>query len=458
MTIDIPSPDTLNRVAKILMDVGKSDSYEAAMRTLESYCLRVVVAPAETRRPAAQAALIAIARTAVRAMPGGVYIEGDLDVPLNVGVLRGRLDQELRNLGAQLGTSPSACPVIGIGESRPSERNHPILRCVYGGWRGGVTPADEFRDVTSDNCAHPLAGALAGAFAVSEVFQYFVGENPRAARRAIGMSLWRPDRIEQWWEHDAEEPSSSVLPAGLWLIGLGHLGQAYLHLLSMLPYEGGFRPHLVLQDFDRLAPSNVSTSVLTTDAIVGEKKTRALAAWADERGFETTIIERPFGRNFKLEQGEPSIALCGVDNARARAALGDAGFAYVVNAGLGAGPEGFLMMRHHTFPGPKATAEIWGGATAASRAPRHMGAYDALRAQGLDECGITLLAERSVGAPFVGMVAGCLVIAEVLRALQRGPRTIIADGSLADFSYRQVTVAPGLDIGNPGFAMPRPLS
>jgi hypothetical protein len=47
-------------------------------------------------------------------------------------------------------------------------------------------------------------------------------------------------------------------------------------------------------------------------------------------------------------------------------------------------------------------------------------AYQELLASGrLDQCGTTLLAGKAVGAPFVGSVAACLAIPEVLRLLAR---------------------------------------
>lgn len=38
----------------------------------------------------------------------------------------------------------------------------------------------------------------------------------------------------------------------------------------------------------------------------------------------------------------------------------------------------------------------------------------------MDGCGLTQLASRTVGVPFVGLIAACLTIAEVLRRLHGG--------------------------------------
>ena len=50
-------------------------------------------------------------------------------------------------------------------------------------------------------------------------------------------------------------------------------------------------------------------------------KTRVLAEWLEARGFRTVLEERRFGEWIRRAQEEPGVALCGVDNALARASL-----------------------------------------------------------------------------------------------------------------------------------------
>jgi len=114
------------------------------------------------------------------------------------------------------------------------------------------------------------------------------------------------------------------------------------------------------------------------------------------------------------------VALCGVDNANTRLHLDRAGFDLVVEAGLGAGPGAFRSIAMHTFPGPRSPAQIWGRHQSTTNAQHMMPAYEALKEAGMDECGLTRLASRSVGVPFVGLMAGCLVISEILRRLHGG--------------------------------------
>ena len=73
---------------------------------------------------------------------------------------------------------------------------------------------------------------------------------PAAGRRALGLSLWRPGPEADWLQPDESEPPLTYLPSRLWLIGLGHLGQAYLWGLGLLPYKDPADVALVLQDID----------------------------------------------------------------------------------------------------------------------------------------------------------------------------------------------------------------
>ena len=79
-------------------------------------------------------------------------------------------------------------------------------------------------------------------------------------------------------------PELRYLPSNLWLIGLGHLGQAYLWGLGLLPYASDAKVGLVLQDVDVITPSTESTSILSDSTMLRRKKTRVTAAWAEPQG------------------------------------------------------------------------------------------------------------------------------------------------------------------------------
>src|SRR3546814_6067782 len=113
-------------------------------------------------------------------------------------------------------------------------------------------------------------------------------------------------RISDW----SSDVCSSDL---LWLIGLGHLGQAYLWALGLLPFAVPADVMLVLQDVDSITVSTESTSILTDATLIGVKKPRAMAEWAERRGFQTSIHERLFDADFRRRPDQRAVSLCGLD-------------------------------------------------------------------------------------------------------------------------------------------------
>jgi hypothetical protein len=227
----------------------------------------------------------------------------------------------------------------------------------------------------------------------------------------------------------------------LWLIGLGNLGQAFGWALASLDFGGGEKTRVLLQDVDHIAISNHSTSLLSFPKDVGTKKTRVVARWLEQRDFETDIEERLFGQNTRSAASEPRVALCGVDNPEARAALDNAGFGLVVEAGLGAGLDSFRSIGLHTFPASRTAACIWSKQVGQGNVSfREAPAYGSLAEEGMDECGLVRLASRTIAVPFVGVLAGCLVIAEILRRLHGGRGTEVL--SVSALSLGDVELVP----------------
>src|SRR5262249_1512909 len=160
-----------------------------------------------------------------------------------------------------------AVPCIFIGGCSQPRSEGFRVRAVFAGWRGGVIPAHSpFIDAEKETMA--LAPMLAAALAVSEAFFHVQGTKLVAGRRSIGFSLWNTNRID-WQTPDVDVPPLRYLPSQLWLIGLGHLGQAYLWALSLLPYLKRDELSLVLQDIDKITRSTESTSILSEARMVG---------------------------------------------------------------------------------------------------------------------------------------------------------------------------------------------
>ena len=128
-----------------------------------------------------------------------------------------------------------------------------------------------------------------------------------------------------------------------------------------------------------------------------------------------------------------------MDSALARAALEDVGFGRVIEAGLGREPassrlSGPYLPRTQTGPGTLGRCD---------RRKRCDGSFRQARLQvagqeWLEECCLTLLAGRTVGAAFVGTVTASIVVAELLRMVLGDRRYDVIDGTLRSLGHRRL--------------------
>ena len=419
--------DQIHRTAKILIDAGKASSPEEARRFLETLVLQVAVGPEIEHDPAAQAALATIVNAGRRAFLGGVRVHLDTNPPMTTGWAAGLTAAEaVAEYGGQVVKRlTTARPTLVVG--RPAEPpGSPLLYLTWRGWSGGVVQSERS---CLDGDGSVLAGVAAAGLGLSEIFQRQLGA-VLPGRRDVGVSLWRPDL--DWRLPDAAGPAVRYLPARLWLLGLGHLGQAYAWTLGMLPYAQPAEAELGLVDFDRIVEGNDATQLLARPRDAGQRKARVVAAALERRGFATRIVERAYDEHFhpvahaSPARNEPAIALAGFDDVAPRRLLGESGFTHVTDAGLGSGPVEYLDMVLHSFPAAEDPGTAFAGQDASARPL--VRAYEqeiTRRAEAGDDetaarCGMLDIAGVTVGAAFVGTFASTLVVADVLRLLHGG--------------------------------------
>lgn len=447
-----PHADNLHRLVKYALDSGEAKTLAEAESLFQGYRLALTIHRDEVRNPINQAALLTAVALGRRVFLGGIYVEGDLDVPLTVPLpLRSRLHEAVADLGGLPTSQDAGIPTITIGGGHLPRRTGFHIRTATAGWRGGVLPAHS-KLIPAPGPTVPLAAMLSAGLAVNEAFLFVERGNPAAGKRPIGLSLWQPAADINWLEPDPSEPQIAYLPSRLWLIGLGHLGQAYLWGLGLLPYKEPGNLSLVLQDIDEITPSTESTSILSDAAMAGQKKTRAMATWAERRGFATALQERRFDDDFHRQDDEPAIALCGLDNVLGRHALDQVGFDLVVEAGIGRGQQNFRTIYLHTLPGSRSAKEIWKSATSSETTEDRPAYQEMLNSGELDRCGVTLLAGKAVGAPFVGTVAATLVLSQVLRLLHGETLYQLIDLDLLSVEHRLAVPNPeNFQSLNPGY-------
>jgi hypothetical protein len=424
-----PTADTLDRLAKAIME-KHAVGYDEASATLAAFRLNLVCDESIAHSTSLQAGLLTAVNTGKRAFHGGVSV----CLPQNISCRipwpgRPKLNDLVVELGGQLGepihTNTTHTVYFGNADAPVKDS----LKIVCSGWRGGVVPADlPFSWETTQSCDFALSGVLAGVLGVARGFLRVSGLGHRDVEAPIGVSLWRPDL--DFLSSEAEGPMLEFLPKRLWFLGLGHLGQAFIWNLGLLPFQSSSSVNLLLQDFDEAIPANWGSGLLCNDVSVGRRKTRLCAEWLERRGFKTTVEERAFDENTKRSGEEPFVALCGFDSEKARSLLTDAGFDLIVECGLGADANRFDKILLHTFPDANRTpSEIWSRHhRTAPKAPQHL--IDAFEPAG--GCGILgeTLAGMAVSSSFVGAFAGALAVAEVLRALHGGVRCELISGQL----------------------------
>ena len=453
MTVFTPA-DEMHRLAKRAMDNGTVASRQEAETLLRGYQIALSIGPDEAADRHHQAALLTAVELGRRVFLGGVTVDGCLDVPLTVPLASGpTLRHAVSAAGGKPASASAGIPHISIGGPAKKKIDGFSIRIVFDGWRGGIVPGHADGPDRGEIGPMALSPMLAAALAINETFLHLSGDSPFAGKRSAGLDLWNLSRSADWMSCNKGAPELRYLPSNLWLIGLGHLGQAYLWGLGLLPYAGDAQVGLLLQDIDVITPSTESTSILSDSTMHGQKKTRVTAAWAERRGFETAITERLFDETCRRHRDEPAIALCGLDNAVGRRALDQVGFDFVVEAGLGRGHQDFRSMLIHTLPGDMATSALWKEEGEATQMTADAAAYRKMLDEGsLDRCGVTLLAGKAVGAPFVGAVAATLVLSEVLRLLHGGGLHRLVDMNLTDLAYfHAVPQLRDFSSLNPGF-------
>lgn len=161
--------------------------------------------------------------------------------------------------------------VIGPTAAIPARppASAPVLRALWTGWTASVAPARPPTppNAARDNCV--LAAIAAAAMGISETFNVLRGRPGNdAGYRPVSLNLWNPG------QSDGDGPVLRYAPVQWWLVGLGHLGQAYSWGLSWLDYAEPSLVQVVLQETDRTTPANRSTGILTPAGSTDVPKTR----------------------------------------------------------------------------------------------------------------------------------------------------------------------------------------
>ena len=249
---------------EILHGQRPAATHEAAMDLLEHFGLTIHVG-AEIRHSADhQTALLTLVNVARRTLLAGIEVTGLTDdAPCISTLAPGRpLAAAVRALGGRVvAEARRIWPSAVIGNADIRHIAAPCWRVTWAGWRGGVIPARHRGPLPESR--HDCAGSRCWPPPFAP---------PRPLPITPATTPWpgaaRPDFPSGVPAPTGSRPTQPnrrlhILPSQLWLIGLGNLGQAFAWLLACLPYADRAQVELLLHDFDRLAPSNDSTSLLS---------------------------------------------------------------------------------------------------------------------------------------------------------------------------------------------------
>lgn len=417
----------LSRISKLHLDRDQV-SIEAALARRQAYAVTLCCGEDVASSYTLQLAVLTAASLASRCFPGAVRValsptlaKARLLLWPSLALGFGEALAELLGPGFEIDPAAPAPHALVFGNAQVPNG---ALRVTFDGWIAKVGPA---RDVPRlpEREYFSVAGILAASLALSELFLSFAEISIEAARRTVGMSLWRPEL--DIGDSDALGIPVEYLPRDLWVLGLGHLGNAYLWSLATLPYADPKAIEFSLFDFDKVEKDNIETGILFTLDWLRHFKTRACSQWLMRRGFRSKLVERRFDGTFRLQEREPVLALCGFDSNPARRELGAAQFRRVIESGLGGTANNFDTISFHTLPNPRPPGELWPDLSAEEDAKRAAHQERVARENpgyvrlGGDDCGRRRLADKSVAVPFVGTTAASLVVAETVRLLHDGP-------------------------------------
>ena len=264
-----------SRISKALTDAGRATSFVDAESRLDAIHVTVALGRDQAPTPAGQAAALTALATALKCF-GAVTLVADVDLPLVASLPVGAtIMAAAQELGAEISqTFPTETThSVAIGDATPAMGWQ--LRCWWDRWLSGtrvhiVEPIGDSR--------LPLSGVFAAAIAIRQIFASVLSKRSPSARE-VTISLWEP-----WAEADASKPGPThfEVPNRLWFLGLGHLGQAFIWNLCLMPQQG--ERFAVLQDDQIIGEENEPTSLLVTTADVGKRKTRVSARWLEACG------------------------------------------------------------------------------------------------------------------------------------------------------------------------------
>ncbi len=307
------------------------------------------------------------------------------------------------------------------------------IESISSGWRGGVNFFNQKRigieESNSEISLGPIASAsLACYYAFCKVFKL----NDNGIDLNFGLSLWNINSKYEWYYAENDGPENPYLPRNIWMLGLGHLGQAYLWTLGLMPFDRPDLVQILLQDADIVEPENIGSQVLSFDGYIRKPKTRACMSFLEGLNFRTQIIEKPFVKGDceqEWAQAYPFL-LNGVDNVKTRKSINKSSFKLFLDGATNGKFDLFdsFTMKNISFI-EKEFDLLWPIETE-DNAIFHKNLYQ--KYEKTHQCG--QLTNIGISTPFVGLFSSTILISELIRSLNKGKKYSIISLQMRDLS------------------------
>lgn len=279
-------------------------------------------------------------------------------------------------------------------------------------WQGGINVSDGHNVSLKGNGKVPFGGITASSIAIFHAFVKYFKIPMELPINSYGISTWNLQAGKMWFETSNNGPSEFYLPKKLWIVGLGHLGQAYIWTYSFLPRPDKYKYEIMVQDYDFVGEENFGTQVLTKENLDGVRKTRICATYIEKLGFGCRIIEKPFTQDDQINKWSDDfkVILLGVDNIKTRRDLLIEKFDIVLDGATNGSFNLFdSFTLQHLTRRKKSPAEIWSGDP---NKIVHKNMSNQLEKK--FGCGSF---DKSLSTPFVGLLGSSIMISELIRSV-----------------------------------------
>ena len=414
--MNINNIDDISRLALLNIENNSNlalegmEGYRKALNQLKRQKLRIIATDMITNSKALQAAFLTAINTGKRAFKGGVFIT----VPSNVPMLlpwshTATLNEVAMELGGIFDIKSDSTFTLHIGENAKDNNS---LEIVANCWQGGVIACGDQIQIDS-NPDGVLGGVFAGSLGVALGFLRVSGEKKDSTILSKGISLWRPDL--DWTNPNAIGPSVSFFPKKIWMLGLGHLGQAYVWTLSLFSFNQPSELNILLQDVDTVKKANIDTGLLSENHNLSHYKTRVCSKWLESRGINTQICERLFDESYVPSENESDILICGLDSISTRRILDTNKFKNILDCGLGGNKSNFDSVSFFNLGELKKSAnEIWEMNESGKDNPESKKMFTQIFG-----CGEY---DKGIGSSFMGALSASILFSEILRAYHKGKK------------------------------------